>query len=126
MIKKGCVFKIFFILVILAAVVFYLFDRYGTELYKTSKEIVTEKLISDLENKINEFSFDLPSDSLNIAVVDKLKKLKEIDFSIVDNKADSLLKDIKQFIDSNSSKIYESEELKRILENYEQREKNWY
>ena len=124
MIRKGCLLRTAGLLIIFVGIAVYLFDKYGREFYETSKERIYNEFISELENKIFDAASVSISDSIKNNFMDKLASLKEMDLQSSKKDINKALTDIKNYIDSNSNKIKNFDEILKMIKDYEQAEKN--
>lgn len=124
MIKKGCLLRTIGFFVIIAAVLVYFFDKYGKEFYESSKEKLYESFVTQLEDQIKSISTDAISDSIKNNFQDKLTSLKRADLQTSHKDMKNIIDEIKSYIDKNTEKIDNFDELLKIIKDYEQREKN--
>lgn len=124
MFKRGCFLRTVSLLIIFAAVLVYLFDKYGKDFYESSKEKFYKGFVTELENQIANISTDAISDSLKNNFKDKIASIRETDFDKSREDVKNIISDIKNYVENNTDQIQNFDELLKIIKDYEQNEKD--
>ena len=120
--KRGCLIRTFLYLIIAAAVVLYLVEKYGKPIYEESKENIKQSILTKLDNQLNDFTGSSVQDSLTGIVKEKVNQLKS-ESQIDSIKFDQVISDLKSFLAESKIDSQLSFHLKEIISEYEQRKK---
>ncbi len=122
--KRGCFLRSIVYLIIIAAVVIYLIDKYGKPVYETSKQKLTEVFLEQLEDQFTALNTESISDSITAIISGKVNEIKYSEQLPDSTKIANLVDEIKNYIDKNSDEITDLSKLKEIITDYEQRQKD--
>ncbi|MBU1098166.1 MAG: hypothetical protein KKB34_16905 [Bacteroidetes bacterium] len=121
---KGCIAKLFFFIIIFAAVVVYIIDKYGKDYYETSRERINKSFVEQLEKQFNNLTTDLIDDSLKTSIKNKLETFKSENVRNTSKKLNDVIKDINNYLDKHKSNSQEIKHIKKMIKDYEQRKKD--
>lgn len=122
--KKGCIFRSVVYLIIVTAVIIYLVDKYGKPVYESSKNKLEQVFIEQLESQILKTASESISDSLKNSFEKKVKEIRSSDNILDTNKINTLVGEIKYYLESQSKDLKDISKLKEIILDYEQRKKD--
>jgi hypothetical protein len=122
--KKGCLLRSVALIIVFSAILVYLFDKYGKQFYESSKDKIYRSFIAQLESNLNDISVEVISDSIKTNFIRKIDSIKQTDVASAKNEFDKVIADLKKYINENSAKQENFDELKKIVEEYEQFKKN--
>jgi len=122
--KRGCFFRSLLIIIVIIGIASYLYKRYGNQIIESGKEQLKEFVDESLQNAIDNLTDSVERDSLQ---KDLEKLIDEIDtksISLDSNDLSMLKQKFNELIDSNKINFENIEELRKLLKEYEKREKN--
>jgi hypothetical protein len=117
--KKGCILKSFFILILSIGIGYHLYTEYGRELLEESKEELLSLDYEDILDELSEISDSDYSDSLKLVLTDMMERAESENIEESKEEIEETLNSIKEFLEDNELDIDEYNEIKQKLEEYE-------
>lgn len=111
----GCLRRFIVLFVVIFAIGYYVFTKYGDEIYANAKRTVIDFALNDLE------SYNIKDQEafrkLSLLTEEYLDKLSEEDFSDAYDKTKYFFEEIKNYLSDNDITEIEFENLTKIIEN---------
>ncbi len=122
--KKGCFFRSFLIIIILIGIISYLYKKYGNQIIESGKEQLKEFVDDSVQKAIDHLTESIEKDSLQKDLEELIDEIDAKNISLDSNDFKALKEKFYELIDSNKINFENIEELRKIIEEYEKREKN--
>jgi hypothetical protein len=117
--KKGCILKSFFILILVLGIGYHLYTEYGREFIEESKEDLLSLDYEDLLDELSQISESDYSDSLKLLLTDLMEHAESENIEESREEIEETLNSVKEYLEDNELDLEEYNEIKKILEEYE-------
>ena len=117
--KKGCIIKSFFILILLLGIGYHLYNEYGREFIEESKEDFLSLDYEDILDELSNLSESDYSDSLKLVVTDLMERAESEDYEDSKEEIEETLSSIREYLEDHELDMEEYKEIKKLVEEYE-------
>ncbi|NOX66107.1 MAG: hypothetical protein GXO85_10020 [Chlorobi bacterium] len=121
--KKGCFFRSLLLIIVLIGIISYLYQRYGDQLIQSGKEQVKEFVDESIQKAIDNLTESVERDSLQKSLEKLIDEIDTKNISLDSNDFNALKEKFNELIDSNKINFENIEELRKLIKEYEKREK---
>lgn len=119
--KKGCLLKAIFFLILLIGVGYHFYKEYGREYLEESKEELISLAFENLLDEIKLIPSSDYADSLKIILTEKFEQVHSESVEQSQEEIDEIINSIRDLLDDRELEEYT--QIKKILEDYERSEK---
>ena len=117
--KKGCIVKSVFFLILLIGVGYHLYKEYGRKFLEESKEELLSLEYEDILEEINLVPESDYTDSLKMALNEMIEMAESETVEASQEQIDETLSSIREYLDDNELDLEEYNEIKKLIEEYE-------
>lgn len=121
--KKGCFFRSLLLIIVLIGIISYLYKKYGDQLIQSGKEQVKEFVDESIQKAIDNLTESVERDSLQKSLEKLINEIDTKNISLDSNDFNALKEKFNELIDSNKINFENIEELRKLIKEYEKREK---
>lgn len=117
--KKGCILKSVFILILLIGVGYHLYKEYGREFLEESKDELLSLEYEDILKEIDLIPESDYTDSLKMVLNEMIELAESEGVEESQEQIDETLSSIKEYLDDNELNLDDYNEIKKLVEEYE-------
>ncbi len=117
--KKGCILKSIFFLIILVGVGYHLYKEYGRDFLEESKEELLSLEYEDILEEIELIPKSDYTDSLKQALDEMIELAESETVEESREQVDETLASIREYLEDNELDLEEYNEIKKLIEEYE-------
>lgn len=122
--KKGCFLRTIIFVVILIGIIAYIYKKYGNEIIESGKTQLKEFVVEKIQNSIDNIAESVERDSLQKSLDKLIEDINSKNIKIGTDDFDILKEKFDELIDSNKIDFKNIEELRNIISEYEESEKD--
>jgi len=121
--KKGCFLRTIIFVVILIGIIAYIYKKYGNEIIESGKTQLKDFVVEKIQNSIDNIAESVERDSLQKSLDKLIEDINSKNIKIGTDDFDILKEKFDELIDSNKIDFKNIEELRNIISEYEESEK---
>ena len=122
--KKGFFLRTIIFVVILIGIIAYIYKKYGNEIIESGKTQLKEFVVEKIQNSIDDIAESVERDSLQKSLDKLIEDINSKNIKIGTDDFDILKEKFDELIDSNKIDFRNIEELRNIISEYEESEKD--
>ncbi len=110
---KGCFFKLIILFTFLVAIVFYVYEYHGDEIWDWGTDKLVEYAMTRVKENVEDLDASEYKDSLKVLVSDQFDKVKQMEWEKISDQTRAFFEKTEQFIEDN---VIDSDEFKELKE----------
>ena len=122
--KRGCFLRTILFIVILIGIIAYIYKKYGNEIIESGKTQLKEFVVEKIQNSIDNIAESVERDSLQKSLDKLIEDINSKNIKLGTDDFDILKEKFDELIDSNKIDFRNIEELRNIISEYEESEKD--
>ena len=121
--KKGCLLKAIFLIILIIGVGYHFYNEYGRKFLEETKDDLISLAYENLLDEIKKIPTSDYADSLKIILTEKFEQIQSESIEHSEKELDEVINSISDLLSDSKLELEEYTQIKKIIEDYEGSEK---